>query len=140
MVIKYYKVIAKCGHVGNRKYVPIMFAVKANSGKEAARAAKEFPRVKKHRKDNILSCNEIDYEEFLEINKLNNEDEYLKCKNIQQQKLIENFSERVVDESYKFEVKKNKRQERLEYILKKNKILNDAYKLHRGEMYEYSYK
>ena len=31
---KYYEVIAKCGHVGRKHYVPIKFAVITKDGKE----------------------------------------------------------------------------------------------------------
>ena len=32
----YYKVLAKCGHVGRNNYIEKDFFIKANSGKEAA--------------------------------------------------------------------------------------------------------
>lgn len=34
---KYFMVIAKCGHVGRKNYIPVKFAVVAESGKEAAK-------------------------------------------------------------------------------------------------------
>ena len=64
---KYYMVIAKCGHVGKKHYVPIKFAVIAEDGKEAAKMVRQFPRVKHNHKDAILSVNKIDYERYQEI-------------------------------------------------------------------------
>ena len=62
----YFEVIAKCGHVGRNKYIPIKFAVEAESGKDAAAMVRRFPRVKHNHKDAILDCKEIFYEEYLE--------------------------------------------------------------------------
>ena len=38
----YYEVIAKCGHVGKKHYVPVKFAVIAEDGKEAAKMVGEM--------------------------------------------------------------------------------------------------
>ncbi len=100
---KYFKVVAKCGHVGRKKYVPITFAVKAKNGKEAAEIARWIPRVKHQHSDAILDCEKISYEEFQEINKKNELDDYLKCKNVQQQNLID-LSDRLVDDPHYAEV------------------------------------
>lgn len=59
----YYKVVAKCGHVGRGKYIPIPFYVKANSASEAANFVKGLPRVKAMR-DNIISVEEITRDEY----------------------------------------------------------------------------
>ena len=96
---KYFKVVAKCGHVGRKKYVPITFAVKAKNGNEAAEIARWIPRVKHQHSDAILDCEKISYEEFQEINKKNNMDDYLKCKNVQQQNLLD-LSDRLVDDPH----------------------------------------
>ena len=63
----YYKVVAKCGHVGRCSYVPIIFAVVAENGKEASKKVRKFPRVKRDHKDAILRCNKITLEEFLQM-------------------------------------------------------------------------
>ena len=76
---KYYEVIAKCGHVGRKKYIPVKFAVVAESGKEAAKKVRQFPRVKHNHKDAILDVRCITVEEFLEIKESNANDPYLKC-------------------------------------------------------------
>lgn len=63
----YYEVIAKCGHVGRNNYILNMFPVRAKSKKEAAKRARNFPRVKHDQKDAIKSVREISYEEYLEL-------------------------------------------------------------------------
>ncbi|MFI3329582.1 MAG: hypothetical protein R3Y05_03720 [bacterium] len=136
--MKCYKVVAKCGHVGRRNYIPIAFAVKANSGKEAAKKVKGYSRVKKHLKDNIISVNEICVEDFNILIDLNNNDNYLHSENKQQQDLEENFYERVVkfvsQEITKKEYKE-KRKLRLIYQSKKG-----SYLFGRGERrYGYCY-
>lgn len=122
---KYYEVIAKCGHVGKKHYVPVKFAVEAESGKEAAKIVRQFPRVKHGHKDAILNVNKIDYERFLEIVEMNNNDPYLKCHSRQEQNLISNFEERLEDDSHNQKAKYDKqaRLDRVAYKIKKTKIL-----------------
>lgn len=74
---KYYEVIAKCGHVGKKHYVPVKFAVIAEDGKEAAKMVRDFPRVKHDHKDAILNVSKIDCERFQEIVEMNGNDPYL---------------------------------------------------------------
>lgn len=77
---KYYLVTAMCGHVGKLHYVPKNFPVHAKSASEAAQLVKKFPRVKKGRKDAILKCVEITYEQFLAQRDANRRDSYLNAK------------------------------------------------------------
>ena len=92
----YYQVNAKCGHVGKENYILIAFPIKANSAKEAAKITRSIPRVKHDWKDAIVSVNEINYEEYKLLQLSNSNDEYLKCKNVQEQKIIENLEERII--------------------------------------------
>lgn len=92
----FFKVIAKCGHVGRQYYIPIAFPVAAENGKEAAAKVREFPRVKHHKKDAIISCDEITYKDYKELKKINSKDPYLKCHRKAEQKLIPGFEERIV--------------------------------------------
>lgn len=123
----YYEVIAKCGHVGRKHYVPIKFAVIAENGKEAAKIIRQFPRVKRNHKDAILSVNKISYERYLEIIEINHNDQYLKCHSKHEQKLINDFEERLEDDFHDLEVKYDKqaRIDRVTYKLKKNKIIEE---------------
>jgi len=81
-----YEVCAKCGHVGRNYYVDKIFAVKAESGKEAAAIVRNLPRVKHDHKDAIRYVEVIDESRFEEIRKTNSEDPYFSCKNIQEQR------------------------------------------------------
>ena len=135
---KYYMVIAKCGHVGRKNYIPIKFAVVAESGKEAAKKVRQFPRVKHDHKDAILDVRCITLEEFLEIKEINDNDPYLKCHSRQEQNLIINLAERMVTDLHNVEqaFDKQARKDRVAYKLRKFKILEESSK---KEDYCYAY-
>ena len=122
---KYYEVIAKCGHVGRKNYIPVKFAVVAESGKEAAKKVRQFPRVKHNHKDAILDVRCITLEEFLEIKESNDNDPYLKCHSRQEQNLIVNLAERMVADLHnvKQAFDRQARLDRVAYKIKKTKIL-----------------
>lgn len=122
---KCYAVHCRCGHVGRNRYVEIVFAVKANNGKEAAAKARRFARVKHNKKNAILRCYEISVEEYNNILKTNKNDPYLKCKNIQEQRSIEGFESRIIEEPKVLRLKKSKqeRRELIKFKLKKQKQL-----------------
>ena len=124
-VKSYYEVIAKCGHVGKKHYVPVKFAVIAENGKEAAKMVRGFPRVKHNHKDAILKVSKISYERFEELTEINRNDPYLKCHSRQEQKLIDNFEERLKDDLHGQKVKyyKRARFDRVAYKIKKTKKL-----------------
>ena len=124
-LLKYYMVIAKCGHVGKKNYIPIKFAVMADSGKEAARIAREFPRVKHNHKDAILDVKHISYEEYLEIRKNNDEDPYLHCHSKQEQSQIIDLLDRLEVDNHnkKTSYDKKIRKEKILFKLKKYQIL-----------------
>lgn len=82
---KYYKVGVKCGHVGRHKYITKIFAIMAESGKEAAYIARWMPRVKHNDKYAILFCKEIEEKEFNNLQEVNRNDPYLNCKSHQEQ-------------------------------------------------------
>lgn len=134
----YYEVIAKCGHVGKKHYVPVKFAVIAEDGKEAAKMVRDFPRVKHDHKDAILNVNKIDYERFQEIVEMNRNDPYLKCHSRKEQKLIVNVAERMVADLHnvKQAFDKQARKDRVAYKLRKFKILEES---SRKEDYYYAY-
>lgn len=93
---KYFRVTAKCGHVGKNNYVPINFAVRAESASEASQIAKGFPRVKKQLKDSIISCEEISKREYKELLSINRKDPYLKSKCSRDHYFIPDVSERII--------------------------------------------
>ena len=131
-------VIAKCGHVGRKNYIPVKFAVVAESGKEAAKKVRQFPRVKHDHKDAILDVRCIKLEEFLEIKEINENDPYLKCHSKQEQNLIVNLAERMVADLHNVKQAFNKqaRKDRVAYKLRKFKILEESSK---KEDYCYAY-
>ena len=106
MTKRYFKVEAKCGHVGRGKCIWITFATTADNGKEAARKVRDFKRVKHDHKDAIKSVKEIDFEEFMEIMSKNSIDPYLHCKNVQEQRKIPDFEKRVVDDKRELRAEK----------------------------------
>lgn len=74
--MRYFKVMAKCGHVGRHYYIVKDFYIEANSGKEAAFKVRYLPRVKHDRKDAILSVEVITREEYLTGKAMHAEDPY----------------------------------------------------------------
>ena len=93
---KYYKVTAKCGHVGKCNYIPINFAVKAENASDASQVTKGFPRVKKHLRDCIIACSEITKKEYKELLKINRKDPYLNCRCSKDQSSIQDLDKRVM--------------------------------------------
>lgn len=84
----YYKVVAKCGHVGKRYYFEGEFYVIAENGREAAAKARYFPRVKHDHKDAILSVTPISYEEFIKGRLSGHKNPYYSCLCKQEQELF----------------------------------------------------
>lgn len=85
--MKYYKVAAKCGHVGRGHYIVKEFFEKAENGKEAAYAVRFRPRVKHDWKDAIISVELITRDEFIQGRELHNNDLYFNVTNSSEQKL-----------------------------------------------------
>lgn len=104
--MKYYEVIAKCGHVGEGKCVLITFACAAESGKEAAAKVRAYPRVKHHHKDAIRNVREISFEEYIKLRAENDADPYLHCKNIQEQRKIPGFEKRILPDPVEEKMRK----------------------------------
>ena len=82
----YYIVEAKCGHVGQNYYVPVKFAVRANSKSEAANITRWIPRVKHHLKDAIINVEEVDKQIFINFIEDNKKDSYKTSESIQEQR------------------------------------------------------
>ncbi len=123
---RYFKVNAKCGHVGRRKFINIDFTVVASNAKEAAAKTRMFGRVKHHYKDAINSVEEISLEEFVELANALNNDPYIACDNIQDQRRIENIYDRI---SCYDDYDDERRDRCVEYKMKKQKILERTVRL-----------
>lgn len=63
--MRYYEVVAKCGHVGRNYYYEGHFFLTSSSASSAAQYVKTFPRVKKDHEDAILWVNEINQDEYI---------------------------------------------------------------------------
>ena len=127
MKSKFFRVTCKCGHVGRQFFIRIDFPVNADSGKEAAEIARNMPRVKHNHKDAILNCVEIDYEEYQIIQKINNNDPYLKCKNPQEQAHILGFANRLETETNYIKIVNKSRRNVVEFKNKKRAAFEKSY-------------
>ncbi len=120
---KYFAVETKCGHVGKSKCIYIWFAVKAENGKVAAAKAREFKRVKHHHKYAIREVREISFGEYIQLQLANANDPYLHCKNVQQQRRLNNLEERIEEDEYILSGGNKQVPNRdTAYLLKKNAI------------------
>lgn len=97
---QYYEVETKCGHVGRMNCVWIKYAIVAENAKEASRKALDKGRVKREHPDAIRGVRKIDREEFIALRQDNKNDPYLRCTNIQQQRMIVDFDERVCSDEW----------------------------------------
>lgn len=97
--MRFYKVEAKCGHVGKNWYFPAAFYITAENGREAAKVARVMPRVKHDHKDAILSVSEIDVDSYVLGKETIMDNPYWFCKNIQEQRIqCRNLEENLVAE------------------------------------------
>jgi hypothetical protein len=117
---KYFKVQAKCGHVGRNHYILKWFYVKALTGEEAAKVVRDKPRVKHDHKDAIRDAIEISFEDYLAGTKANSEDRYFRCSNKQEQEYYKCVKPEEIypEEKEKTNYKKNRNGQRI-----KNKFL-----------------
>ena len=100
--MKMFKVTAKCGHVGKNYYAIKSFPIQASDGRNAAKIARDIPRVKHHHKDAIISVEEITHAEYYLLMQQNNNDPYFSCRNIQDQRKYEEvvYTEHCQEEQY----------------------------------------
>ncbi len=117
----YYRVQAKCGHVGKNYYVLKNFYIRAESGKEAAKKARELPRVKHHHKDAIREVVEICFEDYLSGMQLNDSDMYFKSTSPKEQRIHNCVKkEDIYPEIKRFKYKKQRNGQRIRHeILEK---------------------
>lgn len=84
---KYFKVVARCGHVGMNYYLPNDFFCCAENAREAARKIRNSPRVKHDHKFAIFTVQEISEAEFFEGCRIMRGNAFFKCQNQQEQRL-----------------------------------------------------
>ena len=117
----FYMVKAKCGHVGNKKYIERDFPIFASSKKEAARIVLRKSRVKKHLKDAILCVVKINEKEYDLLIKKNNDDIYLHSHNkLNNNLFIDEVKEYQYTKSRKYEF--SCRDERVSFKKKKENL------------------
>lgn len=109
----YYKVDAKCGHVGRNYYVVKSFPIIANTKKEAAKIVRGIPRVKHHHKDAIKAIKEITLNEYISLGLQHASDPYFHCKNIQLQRKL--CHEEIFEEPQAYKVKQEKSRKKYYY-------------------------
>ena len=132
----FFEVTAKCGHVGKGYFIPIRFAVFAKDRSHAAEVTRAKARVKHDRPDAIMDVKKITREEYEELKEQNENDPYLNCKNVQQQRFIEGLESRIEIDEYQIRRRERKyeKQKCIEYKLKKAKILD---KQKKNELHEF---
>lgn len=135
--MKYFIVTAKCGHVGKMNCIWIDFPVSAENKKEAAAKVRDFPRVKHHHKDYVKSVTEVSGEEYQEQKKRNDADPYLHCCNVQEQRLIIDFVDRIVDDELNIR-KVEKKEERTKDTYFRTKKLRQKEYDFRRQIAEYA--
>lgn len=84
--MKFYHVVAKCGHVGGRNnYIDLDFYTVADSASLAAQYVRLAPRVKHHARDAIRFVEEITQEEFWAGQERYRNDPFTRCHSSQEQ-------------------------------------------------------
>lgn len=116
--MNYYKVVAKCGHVGRGHYILKDFFIEAEDGKEAAYMVRFRPRVKHHWKDAIVTVTLISKEEFIRGRELQKNDLYFNVTNSTEQRLSG-----AVDYEQVFEFEKPERKKKDKSSIFYNKVL-----------------
>lgn len=86
--MKFFEVVAKCGHVGRGFYYEGHFFVKCGSGHEAADIVKRAPRVKKDHDDVILKVSEVAKPTYLQGLEDYKNNPYFNCKSKWEQKRV----------------------------------------------------
>lgn len=132
----YYKVLAKCGHVGRNYYITKWFYIKASSGKEAAKIVRYKPRVKHDHKDAIRQVIQIEYEEYINGLKIMASDMYFKVHNIQDQKLYNCIKEDEIYPEEKLVKKKKDKNVKTKQRLKYEQNECETKKMIRGNSYD----
>ena len=126
--MKYYEVVAKCGHVGMKKYIDVSFPVYANNKKDAASFVLTRGKVKKQLKDAITKIREISYDEYLDLIINNPFEEYIRAHSAQEVD-FEKYEIKYIENKYtkKTYAEFLTRKEKVEYKKKKNKIIKELF-------------
>ena len=124
--MKYFKVLAKCGHVGRNNYILKWFYVKAESGEDAAKDVRDTPRVKHHHKDAIREVHEISLEDYFNGKKLMSNDKYFQVHSRKESRLYNCEKPEDIypeEEIIKYKKKRNGRRIKYQFLEKKSKMI-----------------
>ena len=124
--MNYYKVQAKCGHVGKNWFILKWFYVIADSGPEASKIVRFTPRVKHDHKFAIKEVVLITQEEYMFGKRSNDQDEYFKIHNSQQQKFYNEANKELIlpeEKPVMYKKKHNGQRLKNEYLAKETKRL-----------------
>ena len=119
--MRYYIVIAKCGHVGKGKYIDVSFPVLAETGKDAANLILRRSKVKKQLKNAITAVYEVNediYNSYLDNSFFS---DYLKSHFKREFDLNKYDVKELELDSNKKKQEFDSRRERITYILKRYK-------------------
>ena len=115
--MKYFEVLAKCGHVGRNNFVLKKFYVECHSKKEAAAIIRNTPRVKHNHKDAIREVKEISLEEFSLGKRAMNQDPYFHVQNSSDQRRLCKMLPKEIEKEIKvMNPKKNHKWQRTKYL------------------------
>ena len=108
--MKYYKVIARCGHVKPSNYYLGDLYFVAENAKDAAKQCRNAPRVKHDHKFAIMDVIEITKEQFVEGIESHKDNPYWNCRNIQEQRMyMDDIEDNIYPEEWSIkEEKKDK--------------------------------
>lgn len=123
--MKYFLVTAKCGHVGNGKYLEIDFPIFAQTKKDAAQICLKKPKVKKQLKDAITLVREVDWDIFNSERNAFLNNSYVRSHTKRE---ITDWLESVQDLNLEKHWKRSfvDRKERVLFIKKKNRLMEDS--------------
>lgn len=110
--MKYFRVEAKCGHVGRNKFILKTFFLKSENKKSAVQTVINYPRVKHNHKDVIREVENISEVMYIEGVIKTKKDMYFKVTNSTDQKRYCLFEENEIkDETIKskYKIKRHKR-------------------------------
>lgn len=125
--MNYYLVVAKCGHVGKKKYVDIDFPVCAESGSEAAQTVLKRSKVKKHLKNAITSVSRITEEEYKAYIKDDKYGEYLSAHFSREYYSLDLDIKNLESRHRKAKKDFKTRNERISFLFKKYELFHDIH-------------
>jgi len=134
--MSYYKVTAKCGHVGKGFYYKGDFYITADNARAAAKYVRECPRVKHDHQDAILSVDEVEYQDYICGKAEESKKPYYHCESKQEQYLYwDEISQFIFEDSHQEELLQRSQKKTIRHSLKR--YYNDdpayaSYKNYRG--------